>query len=424
MEKFGRLAPSKEVAKRLDIQSQVGQPYEEVANERLEEVLAEERDDSILQDEPNFYNLNDSFIDDADANSEESEDEFFKLSLKYGNYSEAAILGNLAKVEKLQSVNKLPKGKKNETDSSFKKRKFNEISESRLPSTSNALMTTEVPQEKTVVKPTETMVENEVNKLLGELSPELTEMKDKLNILKKILTLYKKFYNDKVNLCKLLELLSTMIKEKKESINIVLEFEHLKGKREGVYSNLSKLIRKYFSNMLKNNIRLFQESIDVENNEYLGQLNTIKEKVNTYMGINQEVFDYFHSSPIITEHISKFVTNSKTQVNDLSEAKDKIVKKLNEILYKHEISFTNEEVETFVRRTITETGKMMDVNEVVDISSCINYVEPETKSKKNSNLTNSVFETDRPIENCRDGKEKLILSKQFYVKQYEPEDFN
>ena len=61
---------------------------------------------SIGENEINYYDLNDPFIDDDEVVSDNSQNEFFSLTLAYGNYTEDEVLKNLMKTEKQRSAKK------------------------------------------------------------------------------------------------------------------------------------------------------------------------------------------------------------------------------------------------------------------------------------------------------------------------------
>ena len=83
LEKHGALAPSKEIAKFININDYKG------------------------DNEINYYDKNDSFIDDEDEFKGEDDDGIFQINLQPGNYSEEEIIRNLnrnKKKKKLKSI--------------------------------------------------------------------------------------------------------------------------------------------------------------------------------------------------------------------------------------------------------------------------------------------------------------------------------
>ena len=83
LEKHGQLAPIKEIAKHL-----------------TEEDMKDKDNNERNPNEINYYDQNDSFIDDEDAFNGDLNDQTSKLNLLPGNYTEEMIIKNLNRKKK------------------------------------------------------------------------------------------------------------------------------------------------------------------------------------------------------------------------------------------------------------------------------------------------------------------------------------
>ena len=124
LQRHGRLAPTKDIARKLDkkFDDQLPLEEEEADNDidiEIEEDIAEDKNNNMNNNEEgnenniannnnvnnknlvqeNYYDINDPFIDDNLDEISEGEDNklLFKLKLKPGNYTESEIMNNLRK---------------------------------------------------------------------------------------------------------------------------------------------------------------------------------------------------------------------------------------------------------------------------------------------------------------------------------------
>ena len=290
------------------------------------------------QNEINYYDLNDPFINDDEVASDNSQNEFFNITLAYGNHTEEEVIRNLTRAKKMKKSTKSKKDAKAKdamvVDSTglstlttikgqFKKRKFGEM-ENALGGNSpdiqegdyisepntNFLNQEKEKNEKEAaenekelkilnsnieVLPTsitffdetidgiirESMVNNEISK----------EPKDVINLLKKLIVHYKKVKDDdcksNIFLSKLSDLLSITFND----LKLIFEFETNKVKREGIFSNVAKLINKFVVNLTEINIRnISDKSIFLENAELKEKLTSLIGKITVYIESVQTVW--------------------------------------------------------------------------------------------------------------------------------------
>ena len=134
LQRHGRLAPTRDIAKKLqkklideqlplaeeeeaDGEKEIDIEQEDALSEKEKENIKEKDKNNIFYsgNEENFYDINDPFIDDnLDEISEidNSNKLLFNLSLAPGNYTEAEILQNLKKNHKIKKFKKIKKSSK------------------------------------------------------------------------------------------------------------------------------------------------------------------------------------------------------------------------------------------------------------------------------------------------------------------------
>ena len=184
MQRHGRLAPTKDIARKLQkksLEDQIPLPEEEEIDGdkeidiEHEEVLDDKNNNKDKENdknssntfyngnEENFYDINDPFIDDnLDEISEVDNNKLlFKLSLAPGNYTEKEILQNL---KKNQKVKKLKKIKKN-TQSS-RKEKQDDINTNTNTNTN----TNNNENSKDIIKDSDSMI-NAINNIINKNQP-------------------------------------------------------------------------------------------------------------------------------------------------------------------------------------------------------------------------------------------------------------
>lgn len=298
----------------------------------------------------NYYDLNDSFLDDGDVVSDNSENEFFKLTLQGGNYTEEEIINNLEKGSKEKSKKK-KKAKK--VDNNNKENKENVQTTNNLvsegPNILNEInnLNEEAPKKskpkvKKLKKNSDSTAINTVSNNLNNInSPEIllqpekekeksqneetiilnnllkistnspsndetltlaikeflnvenfpTETKEKLSIIKKFSTIFKKVREDETRLGNFLFKLGDCIKESIDDLKIIFEFEFLKTKREGMYSNLSKILKSFSTLLIKSNMTNITNTNLITNNKELSDsINNIMNKTTAYFLSTNDVW--------------------------------------------------------------------------------------------------------------------------------------
>ena len=302
LQRHGRLAPTKDIARKLQKKSIDDQmpliEEEETELDKDIDIDIEQEDTfeekNINKDkeknnnnafyngnEENFYDINDPFIDDnLDEISEIENDNklLFNLSLAPGNYTESEILQNLKKnhkvkkFKKIKSMNSSQKGKKNDrknsnrdTDSMLNA--INNIINKNKPKTPYKTQETTILSKKTKRDPSYNsqhsdneknkkkrkfdksqladMSYENINKLFHQLiseysSPIISEQQKVSFINRNIKNITEIYSRNSKDLCKVVE---------KEFIinfdiaNLLIEYAIFKSKIENFYSNFSKYLK-------------------------------------------------------------------------------------------------------------------------------------------------------------------------------------
>jgi hypothetical protein len=322
------LAPTKEIAKKYD------QKDIDKFNEQTEGDLQN-------PNEINYYDLNDSFICDDEVCSDNSENEFFNITLAYGNYSEEDVLKNILRSKKLKDkkkkkeIRKKDASKLNKDDMEVepstgvpsgiptvtihsKKRKFGELEnvqgtntpdtkEILSPVHNSQIMTQEKEKNEKEAFEQEkgmkihdsnilsiTFFDETIDNIIREcmINNEIPkEQKDVINLLKKLIVHYKKVKDEESKTEIFLNKLSDLISISYSDLKLIFEFETHKVKREGIFSNVAKLINKFVVTLTENNIRnICDKTILLENEEMKEKLVTLIGKINSYVESAQTVW--------------------------------------------------------------------------------------------------------------------------------------
>ena len=303
LQRHGRLAPTRDIAKKLQkklIDEQLPLAEEEEADGEKEidieqeDALSEREKDNIKEkdknnifysgNEENFYDINDPFIDDnLDEISEidNSNKLLFNLSLAPGNYTEAEILQNLKKNHKIKKFKKIKKSSKKGNFEGNKTSIINDIKEndSMVNAINNIINQNQPKSQDTLFEESTFMSkktkrdpsynshnsDNEKNKkkrkfdksqltdmsyeniqklfhqIITEYSsPIMTEQQKVSFINRNIKNISEIYSRNSVDLCKVVH------KEFNMSLdiaNLLIEYMIFKSKIENIYSNFSKYLK-------------------------------------------------------------------------------------------------------------------------------------------------------------------------------------
>jgi hypothetical protein len=322
------LAPTKEIAKKYD-------------QKEIEKFNEQKEGDLQNPNEINYYDLNDSFICDDEVCSDNSQNEFFNITLAYGNHTEEEVIKNLTRSKKLKKSVKPKKdaGSKSNKDAMVvdstgvsslstvkgqsKKRKFGEMEnalgtnspeakENCINSNQNSQMMIQE-KEKNEKEAAEhekemkslnssisllpmsiTFFDETIDSIIKEsmLNNEISkEPKDVINLLKKLIVHYKKVKDDESKTGTFLNKLSDLLSISYSDLKLIFEFETHKVKREGIFSNVAKLINKFVVNLTENNIRnICDKDIFIENEDMKERLISLLGKITAYIESVQTVW--------------------------------------------------------------------------------------------------------------------------------------
>jgi hypothetical protein len=244
--------------------------------------------------EINFYDLNDPFINDEEVISDNSEDGINKLTLPFGNHTEDEVIRNLMRGKKIKlkkKTKKVSKDNKNKDEvmivddenkdlnnnigldnsgsNIYKKRKFQEFNNENL-TTNDFGTTTHVIRNEELNMQFSTFGDEGVDQLIKEtlIDNEFTnEYKDILVLIRKLHIHYKNFRDEEPKATNFLTKLSNLVNISSSDLKLILEFEGVKVKREGTFSNLSKMINKFVKTFTDNNIRDIKEKTVLDDNQ-------------------------------------------------------------------------------------------------------------------------------------------------------------
>jgi hypothetical protein len=303
LQRHGRLAPTRDIAKKLqkklideqlplaeeeeaDGEKEIDIEQEDALSEKEKENIKEKDKNNIFYsgNEENFYDINDPFIDDnLDEISEidNSNKLLFNLSLAPGNYTEAEILQNLKKNHKIKKFKKIKKSSKKGNFEGNKTSIINDIKEndSMVNAINNIINQNQPKSQDTLFEESTFMSkktkrdpsynshnsDNEKNKkkrkfdksqltdmsyeniqklfhqIITEYSsPIMTEQQKVSFINRNIKNISEIYSRNSVDLCKVVH------KEFNMSLdiaNLLIEYMIFKSKIENIYSNFSKYLK-------------------------------------------------------------------------------------------------------------------------------------------------------------------------------------
>ena len=415
LEKHGALAPSKEIAKFININDYKG------------------------DNEINYYDKNDSFIDDEDEFKGEDDDGIFQINLQPGNYSEDEIIRNLNRNKKKKKLKSIHINNKNNNSYNVYPNNLNDNNNSIIKISQDFDEGDGKKKKKFAENINyvniEIITKEIVNKCLLELITEYisignkfpNNMKEIENCLKKILPPLKPILEKDKNLFKLV--FSEKFKIPFEDSSVLIDFEIFKSKIEGIFSTLSKLINQLMSNLSDNNIKNFNDILKINeklNFEYKNKLDGIITKILSYKNIINEYFKQNENIELINNILIKFISDIKER-NNIEEFYCKIPNKLKEYVDKFNINFN---IDIF----INYIKNVYDKNETEEIEKYLlntntNLINKKIKKKSNINKNNNEDDKkDSPII-LYDVKDYIkqnepYFGENFYDIEYNPEHFN
>jgi hypothetical protein len=168
-----------------------------------------------------------------------------------------------------------------------------------------------------------------------------SEPKDKVCLLKKFISIYKKIKDDKVKLTNFLRKISDKLNEPFEEIRVLFEFEYLRNKREGTFANLSKLINKFVVYLGEIKIMNVTPATLLENSspDCRDKFSNLKQKINEYLQTYTSIMIFFQDKDQNVKLVEKFIPSFKQNKFTVEEGKEKIIKKFKESLDKNKIKY-------------------------------------------------------------------------------------
>ena len=337
--------------------------------------------------EDNFYDKNDSFIDDDFDNSSEDNELLFKLTLGHGNYTEQEILNNLKKSNRKDSLKKKKKmknikgkktkeGKKLINNKKEKKlklgHKLNKILSTktkRKPEEDNNNSTTNKKKKKININIES--IENlniekidEIFKLLiTEYDTEINTDHEKESFLRRNIKIIEELY--KKNSSDFIKVLSNKFQIEINKANILIEYELFKSVLENKYSNLSKFLNKLYTLLKENGVmeintmeqlNKYIESVpEIEKslNHVSDNIINYRDKFNSYMG------KHYSDMYIINSELENFIQNIKDRN---LEYITKIASKFNEYEDKFKIKIKKEIFIEYIKNKYPNTDFTEDLN--------------------------------------------------------------
>ena len=448
LEKHGQLAPIKEIAKHL-----------------TEEDMKDKDNNERNPNEINYYDQNDSFIDDEDAFNGDLNDQTSKLNLLPGNYTEEMIIKNLNRNKK--------KIKKN-----FKKKKNNN-NENENETYQNLISTN------THFEGISPEMEEELNKKIkkrkfGEGITSLSENADRESIERMYNQLMKDYCDtgkgipdkdnekeifikksipqlkniDGNNKIEIIKVFSQKLKMDEKEFEILFNYEVFKSKIEGTFSTFSKLLNQFCTSLYENDISDFtnlKETFE-SNSEIYSKFSILVQKIivfrqlhNEYIGAQMNKLDHIY------DILNKYISGVRERNN---EYLTKISSKIKESFEKNRIKYSIDNIVDFIKKnfdSIEYEENLTDLNHpILGIERFLYYqeqnknintknkqnIQQQNKKKQNVKSPKKEDENDVKIEiksiptkiineNVLGYKVQLtpILSHKFYYKNYEPDDF-
>ena len=337
--------------------------------------------------EDNFYDKNDSFIDDDFDNSSEDNELLFKLTLGHGNYTEQEILNNLKKSNRKDSLKKKKKmknikgkktkeGKKLINNKKEKKlklgHKLNKILSTktkRKPDEDNNNSTTNKKKKKINIniESIENLniekIDEIFNLLITEYDTEINTDHEKESFLRRNIKIIEELY--KKNSSDFIKVLSNKFQIEINKANILIEYELFKSVLENKYSNLSKFLNKLYTLLKENGVmeintmeqlNKYIESVpEIEKslNHVSDNIINYRDKFNSYMG------KHYSDMYIINSELENFIQNIKDRN---LEYITKIASKFNEYEDKFKIKIKKEIFIEYIKNKYPNTDFTEDLN--------------------------------------------------------------
>lgn len=454
LEKHGQLAPLKEISRPMteeDFKRTDGLP-----GTRINEI--------------NYYDQNDSFIDDEDDINDEENNEFFKLNLTYGNYTEDAIINNLNRNKSRFRKSVKKKKQENEdineedafksttvplsTQEGFelkaktgKKRKFGDainLSPSEKLDSQNLLITFN------------TLMKEYIE--LGNSIP--SKEKEKEMFIKRIIPSVKNITINEENETykELIEVFSKQLSMDKEEFAILFEYEIFKSKTEATYSTFSKLLNQFICQLNSQGIHDFKNVSQLFED---GSLPDLKDKLDSVLYrvvCYQRCYnDYFRKVSSQHDHILKVLGKYIPGVKERNEEYIcKLSLKFEELFEKYNITFDFTSIIQYIRsadfspKEAEETNaytisleKLLNVSDKAEEESQAKEKVPEENTKKK--LKNSSTVSEKKQKNTKENAKEHttsqtrrlfeeviadykiqmtpVLSQTFYTCKYSDDDF-
>ena len=441
LEKHGQLAPIKEIAKHL-----------------TEEDMKDKDNNERNPNEINYYDQNDSFIDDEDAFNGDLNDETSKLNLLPGNYSEDVIIKNLnrnkKKMKKIKKKNNKNNNNNNdeniqnlistnthfegispemeeELNKKIKKRKFGEGIVSLKENADRE------------------SIERMYNQLMKDYCDTGKGIPDKDNekefFLKKSIPQLKNIEGK--NKIEMIKVFSEKLKMNENDFEILFNYEVFKSKIEGTFSTFSKLLNQFCTSLYENDISDFtnlKETFE-SNSEIYSKFSILVQKIivfrqlhNEYIGAQMDKLDNIY------EIINKYISGVRERNNEyLTKISSKIKESFekNRIKYSIDNNFDSIEYEenlTDLNHPILGIERFLYYQEQNKNINTKNKQNIQQQNKKKQNVKSPKKEDENDVkieiksiptkiinENVLGYKVQLtpILSHKFYYKNYEPDDF-
>ena len=337
--------------------------------------------------EDNFYDKNDSFIDDDFDNSSEDNELLFKLTLGHGNYTEQEILNNLKKSNRKDSLKKKKKmknikgkktkeGKKLINNKKEKKlklgHKLNKILSNktkRKNDEDNNNSTTNKKKKKINIniESIENLniekIDEIFNLLITEYDTEINTDHEKESFLRRNIKIIEELY--KKNSSDFIKVLSNKFQIEINKANILIEYELFKSVLENKYSNLSKFLNKLYTLLKENGVmeintmeqlNKYIESVpEIEKslNHVSDNIINYRDKFNSYMG------KHYSDMYIINSELENFIQNIKDRN---LEYITKIASKFNEYEDKFKIKIKKEIFIEYIKNKNPSTDFTEDLN--------------------------------------------------------------
>ena len=448
LEKHGQLAPIKEIAKHL-----------------TEEDMKDKDNNERNPNEINYYDQNDSFIDDEDAFNGDLNDQTSKLNLLPGNYTEEMIIKNLNRNKK--KIKKNFKKKKNNNNENENETYQNLISTNTHFEGISPEMEEELNKKikkrkfgEGITSLSENADRESIERMYNQLMKDYCEsgkgIPDKDNekeiFIKKSIPQLKNI--DGNNKIEIIKVFSQKLKMDEKEFGILFNYEVFKSKIEGTFSTFSKLLNQFCTSLYENDISDFtnlKETFE-SNSEIYSKFSVLIQKIivfrqlhNEYIGAQMDKLDNIY------EIINKYISGVRERNN---EYLTKISSKIKESFEKNRIKYSIDNIVDFIKKnfdSIEYEENLTDLNHpILGIERFLYYqeqnknintknkpnIQQQNKKKQNVKSPKKEDENDVKIEiksiptkiineNVLGYKVQLtpILSHKFYYKNYEPDDF-